>query len=173
MAVRALANVWVRIIYRMWVNKTAYQTATFEAASGLMRPGNASPQSQAAPFFSCPVGPRSALRSPSPVAGSLCSNGDAEPVPVASFLPTGRLYHCRSCRSKCLPQPATAFPHSRGGSPAHKTTPSQGRAQASGRMDGGGWPGDARLGLDRCGRLAPPHGRQLRPLSPCFFLSAF
>jgi transposase len=32
MAVRALANVWVRIIYRMWVNKTAYQTATFEAA---------------------------------------------------------------------------------------------------------------------------------------------
>ncbi len=32
MAVRALANVWVRIIYRMWVNKTSYQTATFEAA---------------------------------------------------------------------------------------------------------------------------------------------
>lgn len=32
MAVRALANVWVRIIYRMWVNKTNYQTATFEAA---------------------------------------------------------------------------------------------------------------------------------------------
>jgi transposase len=31
-AVRALANVWVRIIYRMWVDKTAYQTATFEAA---------------------------------------------------------------------------------------------------------------------------------------------
>jgi transposase len=32
MAVRALANVWVRIIYRMWLNKTSYQTATFEAA---------------------------------------------------------------------------------------------------------------------------------------------
>ena len=32
MALRALANVWVRIIYRMWVNKTSYQTATFEAA---------------------------------------------------------------------------------------------------------------------------------------------
>ncbi len=32
MAVRALANVWVRIIYRMWVNKTSYQTATCEAA---------------------------------------------------------------------------------------------------------------------------------------------
>ena len=32
MAVRALANVWVRIIYRMWVSETGYQTATFEAA---------------------------------------------------------------------------------------------------------------------------------------------
>ena len=32
MAVRALANVWVRIIYRMWVSHTSYQTATFEAA---------------------------------------------------------------------------------------------------------------------------------------------
>jgi Transposase IS116/IS110/IS902 family len=32
MAIRALANVWVRIIYRMWVSKTSYQTATFEAA---------------------------------------------------------------------------------------------------------------------------------------------
>ena len=32
MAVRALANVWVRIIYRMWVSKTCYQAATFEAA---------------------------------------------------------------------------------------------------------------------------------------------
>ncbi len=32
MAIRALANVWVRIIYRMWVNKTSYQTATFAAA---------------------------------------------------------------------------------------------------------------------------------------------
>jgi hypothetical protein len=32
MAVRCLANVWVRIIYRMWINKTSYQTATFEAA---------------------------------------------------------------------------------------------------------------------------------------------
>jgi transposase len=32
MALRALANVWVRIIYAMWVNKTSYQTAIFEAA---------------------------------------------------------------------------------------------------------------------------------------------
>jgi transposase len=32
MALRALANVWVRIIYRLWVNKTSYQAATFEAA---------------------------------------------------------------------------------------------------------------------------------------------
>jgi transposase len=32
MAIRALANVWVRIIYRMWVNQTCYQRETFEAA---------------------------------------------------------------------------------------------------------------------------------------------
>ena len=32
MALRALANIWVRIIYRMWVTKTSYQTAIFEAA---------------------------------------------------------------------------------------------------------------------------------------------
>src|SRR5229473_2230995 len=32
MAVRALANVWVRIIYAMWVNKSCYQTETFETA---------------------------------------------------------------------------------------------------------------------------------------------
>ena len=32
MAVRALANVWVRIIYCMWQNQTCYQAATFEAA---------------------------------------------------------------------------------------------------------------------------------------------
>ncbi len=32
MAVRALANVWVRIIYRMWVSQTSYQTETFAAA---------------------------------------------------------------------------------------------------------------------------------------------
>ena len=32
MALRALANVWVRIIYAMWLSKTSYQTATFEAA---------------------------------------------------------------------------------------------------------------------------------------------
>lgn len=32
MAVRALANVWVRIIYRMWQSKTSYQTAIFEQA---------------------------------------------------------------------------------------------------------------------------------------------
>ena len=38
MAVRALANVWVRIIYRMWVDKTNYQTATFEAAQRTCAP---------------------------------------------------------------------------------------------------------------------------------------
>ena len=32
MAIRALANVWVRIIHRMWVSHPCYQTATFEAA---------------------------------------------------------------------------------------------------------------------------------------------
>jgi transposase len=32
MAVRTLANVWVRIIYRMWMSETCYQTETFEAA---------------------------------------------------------------------------------------------------------------------------------------------
>jgi transposase len=32
MAVRALANTWVRIIYRMWQNKTCYLAATFEVA---------------------------------------------------------------------------------------------------------------------------------------------
>ena len=32
MAVRALANVWVRIIYRMWVTQSCYQAAIFEAA---------------------------------------------------------------------------------------------------------------------------------------------
>jgi transposase len=31
-AVRALANVWVRIIYAMWLNHTCYERATFEAA---------------------------------------------------------------------------------------------------------------------------------------------
>jgi transposase len=32
MALRALSNVWVRIIYRMWMNKTFYQSEVFEAA---------------------------------------------------------------------------------------------------------------------------------------------
>jgi transposase len=32
MAVRALANVWVRIIYAMWLKHTCYERATFEAA---------------------------------------------------------------------------------------------------------------------------------------------
>ncbi len=32
MALRALANIWVRIMYRMWVSETGYQAATFEAA---------------------------------------------------------------------------------------------------------------------------------------------
>jgi len=32
MALRALANVWVRIIYRMWMDKTPYRAETFEAA---------------------------------------------------------------------------------------------------------------------------------------------
>ncbi len=39
MAVRALANVWVRIIYRMWVSKTCYQTATFVTAKLAHAPG--------------------------------------------------------------------------------------------------------------------------------------
>lgn len=39
MAVRCLANIWVRIIYRMWVNKTSYQSATFEAAQQTHAPG--------------------------------------------------------------------------------------------------------------------------------------
>jgi transposase len=32
MAVRALANIWVRIIYRLWQSKTGYQTSVFEQA---------------------------------------------------------------------------------------------------------------------------------------------
>jgi len=32
MAVRSLANVWVRIIYAMWVEHKSYETTTFEAA---------------------------------------------------------------------------------------------------------------------------------------------
>ena len=32
MALRALANIWVRIMYRMWVNETCYQAQTFESA---------------------------------------------------------------------------------------------------------------------------------------------
>lgn len=32
MALRALANIWVRIMYRMWVSETCYQAQTFEAA---------------------------------------------------------------------------------------------------------------------------------------------
>jgi transposase len=39
-AVRALANVWVRIIYRMWTSHTSYQTATFEAARLAHAPGH-------------------------------------------------------------------------------------------------------------------------------------
>jgi transposase len=39
MALRALANIWVRIIYRMWVSQTCYQTATFEAAQLAHAPG--------------------------------------------------------------------------------------------------------------------------------------
>ena len=31
-AVRALANVWVRIVFAVWTKKEAYQTTTFEAA---------------------------------------------------------------------------------------------------------------------------------------------
>src|SRR5439155_5847541 len=31
-AVRALANVWVRIVFAIWKKKEAYQTTTFEAA---------------------------------------------------------------------------------------------------------------------------------------------
>src|SRR6266536_475610 len=36
MAIRALANVWVRIIYRMWMAETGYQTETFETAQLLL-----------------------------------------------------------------------------------------------------------------------------------------
>ncbi len=32
MAVRSLANIWVRIMYRMWTSSTCYQAETFEAA---------------------------------------------------------------------------------------------------------------------------------------------
>jgi Transposase IS116/IS110/IS902 family len=32
MAVRSLANVWVRIIFRLWQDETAYQTSIFETA---------------------------------------------------------------------------------------------------------------------------------------------
>jgi transposase len=39
MALRALANIWVRIIYRMWMSETCYQTATFEAAQLAHAPG--------------------------------------------------------------------------------------------------------------------------------------
>lgn len=35
MAVRALANVWVRIIYAVWTARTCYETAIFEAAQRL------------------------------------------------------------------------------------------------------------------------------------------
>jgi len=31
-AIRALANVWLRIIYAMWRDRTPYQSATFEAS---------------------------------------------------------------------------------------------------------------------------------------------
>jgi transposase len=34
-AVRALANVWVRILFAIWKKKEGYQTSTFEAAQGL------------------------------------------------------------------------------------------------------------------------------------------
>jgi len=37
MAVRALANVWVRIIYAMWLKRESYQTAVFETAQRLHR----------------------------------------------------------------------------------------------------------------------------------------
>lgn len=41
MALRALANVWVRIIYRIWQSHTGYQTATFEAAQRTHAPQQA------------------------------------------------------------------------------------------------------------------------------------
>ena len=46
MALRALSNVWVRIIFAMWVSETCYQTATFEAARHAHHPGNTSPESE-------------------------------------------------------------------------------------------------------------------------------
>jgi transposase len=41
MAVRALANVWVRIIYAMWITHICYQTAIFEQAQRLHAPAAA------------------------------------------------------------------------------------------------------------------------------------
>jgi hypothetical protein len=35
MAVRALANVWVRILFAMWHKRESYQQSTFEAARSL------------------------------------------------------------------------------------------------------------------------------------------
>ena len=37
-AVRALSNTWVRILFRMWVRKPAYERSIFEAAQGAHAP---------------------------------------------------------------------------------------------------------------------------------------
>ncbi len=112
MAVRALANVWVRIIYRMWVSKTSYQTATFEAAKlAPMRPGNTSPESRPR-LPVAPLGWLTALRGPSPSAGRGCPNGVAQSVPATSFLPTVSRAHCSCCRSNVCrsPPPRSRLP---------------------------------------------------------------
>ena len=64
----------------------------------------------------------------------ICS-ADREPLPL-QFLLLQR-----------LPQPATAFP-TPGVGCWLQTTPSQGRTEARGRVNRGGWPRSARLGLD-------------------------
>ena len=126
-----------------------------------MRPASTPPESSPP----LPIASRwmaSALRGLSPVPGAVCSNGVAQAVPGASLLPTvGRSRESLSLQR--LPQPATAFP-TPGVGCFHQTTPSQGRA--GGGAIGGG---RARLGLDRCGTLAHPHGRQLHPYFTLLF----
>ncbi len=37
-AVRALSNTWVRILFRMWINQQGYERSPFEAAQGRHTP---------------------------------------------------------------------------------------------------------------------------------------
>jgi hypothetical protein len=156
MALRALANVWVRSISRSWVRNTCSQTATFEAAqraqAGLSRPRECSQRGEFSGQCKPPV-----LQRSRPNGSRRVLSADCEPFP-RTCLPVQR-----------LPPPTTAFP-TPGVGCWQKTTPSQGRIEARGRVDGSGWPRSAGLGLDRWGRFAPPHGRQLHSCSPCFLL---